>query len=43
MAAHADSAHGADAGEGYEAPAVETRTPACDPLIMITSSPVICL
>jgi hypothetical protein len=27
----------------YEAPAVELRTPACDPLIMVVvSSPVVC-
>jgi hypothetical protein len=43
MAGHPDSDVGADDGEAYEAPAVETRTAACDPLIMITTSPVVCL
>jgi hypothetical protein len=39
---HDDRADAGVAASAYEAPAVDARTPACDPLIMITQSPVVC-
>jgi hypothetical protein len=41
---NAEHRDGGDLGATeYEAPAVESRASACDPLVMIVNSPVVCL